>query len=351
MVHDLSEVDFSTFLWSRMYAALQLISLREKGEKAIIDLKYNFLNSHGEKHFIGGLKKLGLDRDAPAVAAAKYHYLSNCAVGGVEMEYIEETPKKAWIRYLAPAWAYAGTGLLACHGSVQIGSFRAWHQHNGSWLGCPRLGYVCTKLYQYGDPYDEGYFIEYDHDISFEQAFKFEPVTASPDFDPATAPCLNEFEWPAQRLLKARRRYAEGYTAGPIGVLVRMYGVPYAAFLVEQAARGIGTQYAREIAAKFGCTDSDASAIGKLLCDMLTGLGIDHTQRATDDGLLVERAEFAPIQEGFADEIHDALFALFPAVVRVLTARVGVEKSVSGTAAENNRLERWQVRGSPTRLF
>ncbi|MGY4352982.1 hypothetical protein ACVWXM_009499 [Bradyrhizobium sp. GM7.3] len=348
---DLSCVEFSTFLWSRMYAGLQLVTMREKGEAGIAARRYNFLNLHGKKHFIAGLKKLGLEKEPPALAAAKYHYLSNCAVGNVEMEYVEETPRKAWIRYLAPAWAYAGSGLLASPTAAQMGSFRAWHQNNGTWLGCTRLGYVCTKLYQYGDPYDEGYFVEYDKDITYDQALKFESVTSSPEFDPAIAPRLDERDWPLERLAKARRRYAEGYTAGPIGVLVRAYGVPYASFLVEQAARGIGTQYAREIAARFGCTVPSARAIAKLLCDMLANLGIEHRVSSQNETLVIERRQFAPLHEGFPDEIHDALSEFFPAIVRVLTAKVSFKKIVSGYSANDNRIESWKIEESPTRLF
>lgn len=351
MSGDLTSVELSTFLWSRMYGGLQLVTMREKGEAGAAALKYGFLNAHGQKHFIGGLRKLGIDRDPPAIAAAKYHYLSNCAVGNVPMEYVEESQKKAWIRYLAPSWAYPGTGLLGIPASAQLGSFRAWHQNNGKWLGCPRLGYVCTKLYQYGDPYDEGYFIEYDRDITHDEAFRFETVDVTPGFDPDTAPRLDEKEWPLARLTKARRRYAEGYTAGPIGVLVRSYGVPYASFLVSQAAKGIGTQYARELADRYGCTGTSADSIGKLLSDVLTGLGIDHEIHHGNGTTTIERKQFAPLQEGFPDEIHDAIGDIFPAIVRVLTAKVSFRRSVTGTASNESRFETWKIEGSETRLF
>lgn len=351
MTSDLSAAEFSTYLWSRMYGGLQLVTMREKGEAGAAALKHDFLNSHGRKHFIQGLKKLGIENDPPAVAAAKYHYLGNCEVGAVPMEYVEESPKKVWIRYLAPSWAYAGTGLLGIPASAQLGSFRAWHKNNGTWLGCPRLGYVCTKLYQYGDPYDEGYFIEYDHDISYDEALKFETVAVSPAFDPQTAPKLDEKEWPQARLVKARRRYAEGYTAGPVDVLVRTYGVPYASFLVSQAARGIGTQYAREIADRFGCSAISAASIGKLLSDMLHALGIEHQLRLEDSSAIIERRQLAPLDASFPDEIHDALGDVYPAIIRVLTAHVDFRKSVSGTARDNSRVETWTLKWSDTRLF
>jgi hypothetical protein len=76
-------VKFSTYLWSRAYAALQMVTLREKGAEGITKLKYNFMNGHGVKHFLGGLDKLGIRNDPPAIAAAKYHYMGNDLIGDV----------------------------------------------------------------------------------------------------------------------------------------------------------------------------------------------------------------------------------------------------------------------------
>ena len=59
-----------------------------------------FRKQHLEK-FIGGLEKLGLQDTPAAIACAKYHYFSN-QLGGVSVEYLEESPKKAWIRYPPP---------------------------------------------------------------------------------------------------------------------------------------------------------------------------------------------------------------------------------------------------------
>ncbi|MCK1410394.1 siphovirus Gp157 family protein [Bradyrhizobium sp. 76] len=78
--------------------------------KAIERLKYNFMNGHGKKHFLAGLDKLGIRNDPPAIAAAKYHYMGNDLIGDVPMEYIRETDRKVWIRYLAPL-SSSGLGL------------------------------------------------------------------------------------------------------------------------------------------------------------------------------------------------------------------------------------------------
>jgi hypothetical protein len=342
-------VKFSTYLWSRAYAALQMVTLREKGAEGITRLKYNFMNGHGVKHFLGGLDKLGIRNDPPAIAAAKYHYLGNDLIGDVPMEYVQESEKKVWIRYLAPSWAYPGAGLMACPASVQMASFQAWHRNNGTWLGCPRLAYVCTKLYQYGEPYDEGYFIEHDHDIPYEQAFAVEAVTTAPHFDPVAAPKLDPAQWPEARLLKARRRYAESYTAVPAQVLLDMYGVPFGTYLIKQAMLGVGTQYAREIADKMDVAGRDAAAMSQLFFRTLRTLGDDVEVEKTGKDYVVTRSSFAPIDGPALEEVHDAYFALFPGILKVLSQFVKFDRTVESKGG--NRVEAWRFSDSPTRLF
>ncbi len=141
------------------------------------------LRSHQDKYFLASLGKLGIANDPPAVAAAKYHYFSN-ALGGLGMEYIEESPKKVWIRYLAPAWTYPGTALAALPLGVRRTVFSSWHPRNGELLGCLRLGWVCTKLTDEGEACDEGYFIEHDHDLLPDERARFEVAEKTPEFIP-----------------------------------------------------------------------------------------------------------------------------------------------------------------------
>lgn len=342
-------VEFSTYVWSRAYAAIQMTTLREKGRQGIERLKYNFMNGHGRKHFLAGLKKLGIQNDPPAVAAAKYHYMGNDLIGNVPMEYVRETDRKVWIRYLAPAWAYPGSGLMACPASVQLSAFQAWHKNNGTWLGCPRLGYVCTKLYQYGEPYDEGYFIEYDTDIPLEQAFRFQPVSSSPDFDKDAAPILDPVEWPEPRVLKARRRYAESYAAVPAQVLIEMYGVRYASYLVEQAMLGVGTQYGQAIANRMSASERNAHAIGLLFVRVLHTLGDQADLLNNGTETEITRSTFSPLQGNDVEEMFDAYFALFTGILRVLTARVRLIRSVE--RKDGQRTELWRLTDSERRLF
>lgn len=342
-------VEFSSFLWSRGYAALQMVTLREKGHEGLIRLKYNFLHGHGKKHFLAGLDKLGIRNDPPAVAAAKYHYMGNDLIGDVPMEYIRETDRKVWIRYLAPAWAYPGCVISACPGSAQLFAFQAWHKNNGTWLGCPRLAYVCTKLYQYGDPYDEGYFIEHDDEISSEEAFKFEPVSTSPEFDRDAAPKLDFAIWPEARLLRARRRYAESYAGAPAQVLIQMYGVRYAAYLVEQAMLGLGTQYAGRIADRMEVPERNAIAIASMFLKILRTLGDEANLAKGANGCELTRSTFSPLQGDEVDEMFDAYFAMFTGILKVLTARVKLVRSIERN--NGRRTETWRFSDSKQRLF
>ncbi len=165
-------------LWALEYAALQLTLLRERGEPALTEFKYRILHMHQRAHFLDGLAKLGIARDLPpAVIAARYHYLSN-QVGGLGMEYVEESPRTVWIRYLAPSWGFPGAGLFAVPSRSARAVFAGWHAHNGVSLGCPRLGFVLTKCYQDGEPYDEGFFHEYDHDLAPDERLQCRPVTS-----------------------------------------------------------------------------------------------------------------------------------------------------------------------------
>jgi hypothetical protein len=342
-------VRFSTWLWSRSYAAMQLITVREKGQEGLIALKYAFMNGHGSTHFLAGLDKLGIRNDPPALAGAKYHYMSNCLIGDVPMEYVRETDRKAWIRYLAPSWAMPGSGIFAYSAAVDMAAMNGWHRNNGKWLGCPRLAYVVTKLPGYGDPYVEGYFMEHDAPIPHEQALRYEPVTASPGFDPAAAPTLDPAQWPEARVLKARRKYAENYSAEPAQLLFRIHGVPYGAFLLGQAMVGLGTQYANEIVERIGLESRDAKGVAGMFHQMLRTLGDRAELAKRGDAHEITRTTFSPIGEGKSDELYDAYFAMFPAILKVLTARVKFERRID--TRDGGRVETWRFSDSAVRLL
>ena len=127
--------------------------------------------------FLPGLKKLGLDKLPHAVACAQYHYLSN-QVGGVKVEYVFESDRKAWVRYPPPRWIWSGTAICGIPSEVSRAMLRGWHANNGVVLGNPRLGFVCTGQTVDGQPGLEGYYKEWDHDLAPDERLQFRPANA-----------------------------------------------------------------------------------------------------------------------------------------------------------------------------
>lgn len=209
-----------------------------------------FRKQHLER-FLPGLQKLGIAGMPPAVAAARYHYLSN-AIGGVKVEYFEESSKKAWVRYPPPRWAWLGTAICAIPTEVSRAMLQGWHAHNGVSLGCPRLGFVCTKQTMDGQPGLEGYYLEHDRDLAPDERLRFSPGEEMPDFDPATAPQLPAAGWPQERVQKARRNYAMEYVRTALPVLVAQRGPQEAAYLGGITGKLVGMQFYDETAEAFG---------------------------------------------------------------------------------------------------
>src|SRR4029450_4780695 len=77
-----------------------------------------------------GLKKRGAGQLPHAGACAQYHYLSN-QVGGVKVEYVYESDRKAWIRYPPPRWIWSGTAICGIPGEVSRAMLHGWHGNNG----------------------------------------------------------------------------------------------------------------------------------------------------------------------------------------------------------------------------
>lgn len=255
-------------LWNRIFSALLLSTMRSHGGGMLDRLWAALLRSHQDKYFVASLHKLGIASDPPAVAAAKYHYFSN-ALGGLGLEYIEEGPRKVWIRYLAPAWTYPGTALAALPLGVRRTVFSTWHPRNGELMGCRRLGWVCTKLLDEGDPYDEGYFIEHDRDLEPYERARFEVCETTPEFDPTKAPRLDAKLWPEARMLKANRNYAGGYVQDTIDQLYALIGQHPTHAVVAHAMRVVASQYTHELAADLAIADRSVEGVARLFAELL----------------------------------------------------------------------------------
>jgi hypothetical protein len=279
--------------------------------------------------FVPGLEKLGLRGLPDAVACAQYHYLSN-DVGGVRVEYIYESDRKAWVRYLPPRWIYEGATICAVPSDVTRAILRGWHANNGELLGNPRLGFVCTKMTTDGQPGLEGYYYEHDRPLPPEDRLRFAPDEEAPDFDPARGPRLDSATWPADRLAKAMRNYAMTYVRTMLGELVDLFGADETRRLGGITGRLIGMQYYAEIAELLGIADRTLPAFG----DYLTQLGAaqgDETTWATDgDGVVIRQPSWRLMGDAqtLSPAIFDAWNELWAGALSVhdRRARLGVEQ-------------------------
>lgn len=228
-------------LYHSWFTGAILAAVARRGTSDASRLVFRIFRCQQELRFLPGLKKLGLADLPPAIAAARYHYHSN-AVGGVGVEYVAESPRKAWVRYPPPRWIWPGATLCGIPGEVNAAMLRGWHANNGVLLNCLRLGFVCTGQTTDGDPGLEGYYIEADRDLAPEDRLRFARDERMPRFDPASAPALPEATWPAERLARAKCNYALEYVRNLIDAAATEFGTEEGLRLVAFAGRQVGMQ-------------------------------------------------------------------------------------------------------------
>ena len=171
-------------LYHAYFTGLILTVVTRRGTADAAEFVFRVFRRQQQERFLPGLEKLGLSHLPPAVAAAQYHYLSNW-IGGVHVEYMFETDRKAWIRYPPPRWIWKGTAICGVPGEVSRAMLRGWHANNGVTLGNARLGFVCTKQSVDGQDGLEGYYCEYDHALEPDQRLVFARHLEAPMFDSA----------------------------------------------------------------------------------------------------------------------------------------------------------------------
>ena len=155
-------------LYHAFFTGLILTVVTRRGTADAAEFVFRVFRRQQQERFLPGLEKLGLSHLPPAVAAAQYHYLSNW-IGGVHVEYMYETDRKAWIRYPPPRWIWRGTAICGVPGEVSRAMLRGWHANNGVALGNLKLGFVCTKQSVDGQDGLEGYYCEYDHPLEIDR--------------------------------------------------------------------------------------------------------------------------------------------------------------------------------------
>ena len=246
--------------------------------------------------FLPGLRKLGLDRLPHAVACAQYHYLSN-KVGGVKVEYVYESDRKAWVRYPPPRWIWSGTAICGIPSEVSRAMLLGWHANNGPVLGNPRLGFVCTGQTSDGQPGLEGYYQEYDHDLAPEDRLRFSPGEECPPFDPALAPALPADAWPKARLRKVLRNYAMEYIVSILPEAIVALGPAEGGRLAGAAARLTGMHCFDETATLLGGVAPGPEGFAQYLARLARGQGDDATVRQDGDAWIVRQTTWQLMRE------------------------------------------------------
>lgn len=338
--------------WRLQWGAVQLGLLRELGGDELAKFKERILRRHQRAHFLDGLTKLGISRDLPpAVIAGRYHYLSNM-LGGLGMEYIEETPKKVWVRYHAPSWSFTGLSLIAVPSIVQRAMFSGWHPHNGESLGCPQLGFVVTKVFQDGEPYDEGYFEEFDRPLQPDERIQYRAVTSSPDFDPERAPKLDPKIWPKERLSRTFRNFSRGYIDDAIKTCLERYGVHATARYVGHSLRLFAVQFFEEFRQKLGITGKNARDLAQFFAYLAEMAGEEfHVEQPKAGTLRVRRTNKLLMGEDVPVEIYDALFEFPKTCAKVQSARVRITLESLVRDRSKGATETWLIEDTKDRLY
>ncbi len=251
---------------------LELMVASREGPEAVGDWMFRLFRRQHEEKFLSGLGKLGLDGQPDAVACAKYHVLSN-GIGGVAVDYIEESATKAWVRFRYPRWMYDGPAICGVPIEASRGFLRGWYARNGVSLNNPRLGFVCVSEDMTGQFGLCGYFREYDRDLGADERLVFAPGERPPAWDPDRQPALPAAEWSEERRAKARRNYAVEFIRNGICELARAIGEPKALAHGRLAARLTGLQHYRRMADAVGGADGGPWEAAEFLRAMFLGMG------------------------------------------------------------------------------
>ncbi len=307
-------------LYHAFFTGLILTVVTRRGTADAAEFVFRVFRRQQQERFLSGLDKLGLTGLPPAVAAAQYHYLSNW-IGGVHVEYMYESDRKAWIRYPPPRWIWRGTAICGIPSEVSRAMLRGWHGNNGVALGDLRLGFVCTKQSVDGQDGLEGYYHLADAPLEIDQRVVFARHLEAPLFDPAKAPALPVESWPRQRLEKAYRNYAMEYVRTAAPVMVQVFGPEDAAYLLRLTGKLIGMQHFDEIAAALGFDRGDASDFAPFLHALLLAQDDDAQLDRSGTGYDIVQASWK-LMDGVADA-HPACARLLDGLVEGLAAGCG----------------------------
>ncbi len=293
-------------LHHQYFLGLQLMVAVEEGKSTVFDWMFRLFRRQHEEKFLSSFEKLGLAGQPHAVACAKYHVLSN-GMGGVAVEYMEESDSKAWVRFRYPRWMYAGPAICGIPVEASRGFLHGWYAQNGVSLGNPKLGYVCVSEDVTGQFGLCGYFKEYDHELANEERLQFAPDERPPAFDPAAQPAPPASEWSQERLAKANRNYAMEYIRNGLSALADVVGTERTRELGQKAARLTGLQNFPALAAAIGAKDGDQDDAAKFITTIMAGMGDTCTEkRGSGDHRVIEQSGLR-IARGLEGEARETL--------------------------------------------
>jgi hypothetical protein len=336
--------------WQLLFSSLNLTAYREKGEEGLRRLWQGMLGPQHQAQFLRGLAKLGIDPEGPpAVVAGKYHYLTNL-IGGLRMQYIEESPVKVWNRNMGPMWAFPGLAMLAIPTALRREMMAVWHPNDGPLLGSARLGWVITKSITEGHPYDEGYFFEYPHEIGPGERVRYEVARRTPECDEAAQPKLDLALWPQARVLKARERYVGGYVRAAMGSLLDRYGERTAYDMLEQALVGLAIQFTPQLLRSHGVDGNDTETFAAFASSLLGAWQQDHEVQVVDrlHFRILVTGDLVPYAAPAAEGLRAAYFRFFEAAARMVSGRLAVSRQAGSHEAP---LEVWDIRNTGNWLW
>jgi hypothetical protein len=225
-------------IYHHFYVGILLALANRAGAARGAEVVYRAFRRQQQAKFLPGLEKLGLLHLPPAVACAQYHYLSN-ALGGAKVEWIPESDRKSWVRFLPPRWMFDGTAVCGIPSEMSRATMRGWHANNGLALGNPRLGFVCTSMTTDAGPGLIGYYIEEDRDLAPDERLRFSPG----EHLPGPAGKLSTVDWSEDRRAKVKRNYAMEYVRSTLAAMCEVLGPAEAGHIGRVAGRQIGMQF------------------------------------------------------------------------------------------------------------
>ena len=213
---------------------------------------------------------------------------------------------------------------------------RGWHAHNGVTLGNPRLGFVCTKQTPDGQDGLEGYYYEYDHDLSPDERLRFSRAEEAPPFDPARAPVLPAASWPQERLDKAARNYTMEYVRSLVAEAIDLFGPDDARYLIGGAAKLVGMHFYDECRDILGMKGPGADAFAAFFLAMAEA-GDETVTREGDGDIIRIRQTGWRLMRGL-EPLHPAVFDIW-------------NELWAGCLAAHDRFLTWSTQGGDIGLF